>query len=194
MLTLLLRVSTAIDLVNRKIGRACIWLILGSILISSGNAITRKLLDASSNAWLEIQWYLFAAAFLGAAGYTLMVNEHVRIDALSQYFSSRARAWIDVLAFTFLVLPFCGLMVYLGGQFFLNAWESGEVSHNAGGLVRWPVYLCMPVGFALLFLQTISEIIKRAAWLAGRRPEAADNETTQPALRFAWRSAGPDLK
>jgi TRAP-type mannitol/chloroaromatic compound transport system permease small subunit len=191
MLRFLLRFSADIDLVNRKIGRGCIWLILGSILISAGNAWTRKLLDASSNAWLEIQWYLFAAAFLGAAGYTLLVNEHVRIDAVSQYFSTRARAWVDVFAFTLLVLPFCGLMVHLGGELFLNAWASGEMSHNAGGLVRWPVYLCMPIGFALLFLQVISEIIKRVAWLAGRRAEALDSEAKLPPFHFGGRG-GPE--
>ncbi len=184
MLTLLLRFSTTIDVVNRKVGRSCIWLILGAILISAGNALTRKLLDASSNAWLEIQWYLFAAAFLGAAGYTLLVNEHVRIDALSQYLSARARAWVDVLAFGFLVLPFCGLMIYLSGEYFINAWESGEMSQNAGGLVRWPVYLCMPAGFVLLFLQVISEIIKRVGWLAGRRARALDSEASLPPLRY----------
>lgn len=193
MLTFLLRVSAGIDMVNRKIGRSCVWLILSSILISAGNAWTRKLLDASSNAWLEIQWYLFAAAFLCAAGYTLLVNEHVRIDAVSQYFSTRARAWVDVFAFALLVLPFCGLMIYMGGEFFLNAWKSGEMSHNAGGLVRWPVYLCVPVGFILLFFQVVSETIKRVAWLAGRRPDAMDSENSLPPFRFRDRSrqAGP---
>jgi TRAP-type mannitol/chloroaromatic compound transport system permease small subunit len=187
MFTLLLRVSAAIDWLNRKVGRSCIWLILGAVLISAGNALTRKLLDASSNAWLEIQWYLFAGAFLGAAGYTLLVNEHVRIDAVSQYFSRRARAWVDVFAFGFLVLPFCGLMIYLGGAFFLNAWESGEMSQNAGGLVRWPVYACMPVGFILLFLQILSEIVKRVAWLLGRREKSQGSEADLPPLRFGGR-------
>jgi TRAP-type mannitol/chloroaromatic compound transport system permease small subunit len=187
-MTALLRLSALIDLINRKIGRSCVWLILASILISAGNAWTRKLFDASSNAWLEIQWYLFAGAFLGAAGYTLLVNEHVRIDAVSQYFPARVRAWVDFLAFTFLVLPFCGLMLWLGGEFFLNAWQAGEMSPNAGGLVRWPVYLCMPVGFALLLLQTLSEIIKRLAWLQGRRAEPLDSEASLPPFTLARRA------
>jgi TRAP-type mannitol/chloroaromatic compound transport system permease small subunit len=120
-MTALLRLAALIDSVNRRLGRSCVWLVLASIFISAGNAWSRKLFDASSNAWLEIQWYLFAGAFLGAAGYTLLVNEHVRIDAVSQHLSARARAWVDVLAFTFLVLPFCALMTWLGGEFFLNA-------------------------------------------------------------------------
>lgn len=184
MISFLMRLSTGIDALNRMVGRSCIWLILASILISAGNALTRKMFDASSNAWLEIQWYLFAAAFLGAAGYTLLVNEHVRIDALSQHFSARARAWMDLLAFMFLVLPFCGLLIYLGHELFWRAWVSGEMSHNAGGLIRWPVYLAMPVGFVLLFLQVVSEIIKRGAWLAGHRTRSQDSEADLPPLRI----------
>jgi len=184
MIPLLLRLSAGIDAINRMVGRSCIWLILASILISAGNAWTRKLFDASSNAWLEIQWYLFAAAFLGAAGYTLLVNEHVRIDALSQRFSARARAWVDLLAFLVLVLPFCGLLIYLGHELFWRAWVSGEMSHNAGGLIRWPVYLALPVGFVLLFLQVVSEIIKRGAWLAGHRTRSQDSEADLPPLRI----------
>lgn len=183
MIPSLLRLSTAIDTLNRKVGRLCIWLILASILISAANAWMRKLFDASSNAWLEIQWYLYATAFLLAAGYTLLVNEHVRIDAISQHFSERARAWIDLLSFVLLVLPFCGLLIYLGYELFWRAWVSGEMSHNAGGLIRWPAYLALPVGFLLLFLQVVSEVIKRGAWLAGRRAHAYDSEADLPPLR-----------
>jgi TRAP-type mannitol/chloroaromatic compound transport system permease small subunit len=184
MFPVLLRLCAGIDAINRMVGRFCIWLILASILISAGNALMRKMFDASSNAWLEIQWYLYAAAFLCAAGYTLLVNEHVRIDALSQHFSARLRAWIDLVAFIVLVLPFCGLLIYLGYELFWRAWISGEMSHNAGGLIRWPVYLTMPIGFALLFLQVVSETIKRGAWLAGHRAQAHDSEADLPPLRI----------
>ncbi|MDP1953457.1 MAG: TRAP transporter small permease subunit [Polaromonas sp.] len=186
----LLRLSAGIDILNRKIGRGCIWLILASILISAGNAWTRKLFDASSNAWLEIQWYLFAAAFLGAAAYTLLVNEHVRIDAISQYFSERTRAWVDLLAFLLLVLPACLLLIFLGSEFFYQAWESGEMSYNAGGLVRWPVYLCIPVGFSLLALQVLSEAVKRLAFLTGHRSTALSSEADLPPLRFGGKTPG----
>lgn len=190
MVKTLIRLSAGIDILTRKIGRSCIWLILASILISAGNAWTRKLFDASSNAWLEIQWYLFAAAFLGAAAYTLLVNEHVRIDAISQYFSERARAWVDLLAFLLLVLPACLLLVFLGGEFFYQAWESGEMSYNAGGLIRWPVYLCIPVGFSLLALQVLSEAVKRLAFLTGHRSTALSSETDLPPFRFGDKTPG----
>lgn len=190
MMKTLLQLSAGIDILNRKIGRSCIWLILASILISAGNAWTRKLFDASSNAWLEIQWYLFAAAFLGAAAYTLLVNEHVRIDALSQYLSERARAWVDLLAFLLLVLPVCLLLVFLGSEFFYQAWKSGEMSYNAGGLVRWPVYLCIPVGFSLLSLQVLSEAAKRLAYLTGHRDKALSCEADLPPFRFGGNAPG----
>jgi TRAP-type mannitol/chloroaromatic compound transport system permease small subunit len=188
MINTLLQLSASIDWLSRKIGRSCVWLILASIFISAGNAWSRKLFDASSNAWLEIQWYLFAAAFLGAAGYTLLVNEHVRIDALSQHFSERTRAWVDLLAFVLLVIPVCLLMVFLGSGFFYQAWVLGEVSNNAGGLIRWPVYLCIPVGFSLLTLQLISEAIKRLAYLAGHRHKPLSSEADLPPFVFRDKS------
>lgn len=176
----LVKISQGIDVLNRWIGRGTIWLILASVLISAGNAIIRKAFDVSSNAWLEVQWYLFAAAFLGAAGYVLQVDEHVRIDAIAQRFSPRQRAWIDLVALVLFVLPFCALMLDLGGSYFWQAWVSGEASYNAGGLIRWPVALTIPVGFALLALQAISEIIKRIEFLRGRRAQSTTRETDLP--------------
>lgn len=190
MIDILLLLSARIDWLNRKIGRSCVWLILVSTFISAGNAWSRKLFDLSSNAWLEIQWYLFAAAFLGAAAYTLLVNEHVRIDAVSQRFSERTRAWIDILAFVFLVIHVCMLMVFLGSEFFYQAWVSGETSSNAGGLTRWPVFLCIPVGFSLLGLQVGSEIIKRLAYLTGHRGKSLSSETDLPPFVFRRASKG----
>lgn len=176
----LVKLSEAIDLLNRRIGRSTVWLILASVLISAGNAAVRKAFDISSNAWLEVQWYLYAGAFLGAAGYVLLVDEHVRIDALAQRFPKRLRAWVDIIAMVLFVLPLCVLMVDLGGTYFWQAWQTGESSYNAGGLVRWPVYLAIPAGFALLGLQAISEIIKRVAFLRGLRPSATTNEADLP--------------
>ncbi len=176
----LVKISQGIDVLNRWIGRGTIWFILASVLISAGNAVIRKTFDISSNAWLEVQWYLFAAAFLGAAGYVLQVDEHVRIDAVAQRFSARHRAWIDLVALVFFVLPFCALMLDLGGNYFWQAWVSGEASYNAGGLIRWPVALTIPVGFALLALQAISEIIKRIEFLRGRRAQSTTRETDLP--------------
>jgi TRAP-type mannitol/chloroaromatic compound transport system permease small subunit len=177
---LLLTLSRAIDTLNRWVGRATVWCILASVFISAGNAAMRKAFDLSSNAWLEVQWYLYAAAFLLASGYVLMVDEHVRIDAVAQRFSPRLRAWIDIVALVLFVLPFCGLMLDLGGSYFWRAWVSGEVSSNAGGLIRWPVLLCIPLGFGLLGLQSLSELIKRIDFLRGGRKCATTSETDLP--------------
>jgi TRAP-type mannitol/chloroaromatic compound transport system permease small subunit len=187
---LLAALSRAIDALNRRIGRSLVWLILASVLISAGNAVLRKAFNLSSNAWLEAQWYLYAAVFLGASGYVLMVDEHVRIDALAQRFSPRLRAWLDVVALTVFVLPLCGLMVVMGGEFFWRAYELGETSYNAGGLIRWPVYLCIPVGFALLGLQAVSELIKRAQFLRGERERPTTTEADLPPF-LAGREAAP---
>ncbi|MFZ2650107.1 MAG: TRAP transporter small permease subunit [Burkholderiaceae bacterium] len=176
----LLRISLAIDALNRRIGRSMIWCILASVFISAGNATMRKAFDLSSNAWLEVQWYLYGAAFLLASGYVLMVDEHVRIDAVSQRFSPRLRAWIDVVALALFVLPFCVLMLDLGGRHFWQAWLSGETSFNPGGLTRWPIYLCIPVAFGLLGLQAISELIKRSDFLRGGRERATTSEADLP--------------
>ena len=175
-----LMLSRAIDALNRRIGRATVWCILAAVLISAGNATMRKAFDMSSNAWLEVQWYLYAAAFLPAAGYVLMVDEHVRIDAVAQRFSPRLRAWLDVVALLLFVLPFCVLMVDLGGAYFWKAYVSGETSYNAGGLIRWPVYLCIPAGFVLLGLQAVSELVKRIDFLRGGRARPNLTEADLP--------------
>jgi len=167
---MLLRFSGAVDFLNRHLGRLMVWPILASVLISAGNAISRKFFDLSSNAFLEVQWYLFSLAFLGAAGYVLLVNEHVRIDAVSQRLPARLRAWIDIGVLGVFVLP---LTVMLGKMGFDLAWQAyvmGEMSYNAGGLPRWPAYACIPLGMASLGLQAGSEIIRRGAWLRGLVP------------------------
>ncbi|MFM7570264.1 MAG: TRAP transporter small permease subunit [Betaproteobacteria bacterium] len=163
----LLKLSALIDALNERVGSIVIWAVLASVLISAGNAISRKAFDLSSNAWLEIQWYLFAAVFMLAAGYTYLKNEHVRIDVLSGRLSARGRTWIDVLGIVFFLMPWVILMLYLGIPFFHQAFVSGEMSSNAGGLIRWPAYLLIPVGVALLGLQAVSELIKRIGFLAG---------------------------
>jgi TRAP-type mannitol/chloroaromatic compound transport system permease small subunit len=163
----LLKLSHAIDWLNERVGRTILWLVLVAVLISAGNAIVRKLFDTSSNAWLEIQWYLFSAIFLLCAGYTLLRNEHVRIDIFHGHTSLRTQAIIDIFGLVVFLLPAMILIGSLSWPMFVRAYESGEMSQNAGGLIRWPVYLLMPVGFALLSLQGVSELIKRVAFLAG---------------------------
>lgn len=163
----LLAFSRAVDGLNSFVGRHVLWLILGSTVISGVNAVVRKAFNFSSNAYLEVQWYLFAAAFLLAAGYTLLNGEHVRIDVLTSRFSKRTQVWIDVVGFTLFLTPVCVAVLVFGVPFFLQGFRSGEMSSNAGGLIRWPVYLMMPLGFALLLLQGWSELIKRLAFLQG---------------------------
>ncbi len=177
---ILLGLSRSIDTLNRRIGRASAWCILASLLISSVNALLRKAFALTSNVWMELQWYLFAAAFLLAMGYVLMVDEHVRVDALAQRLSARCRAWIDVLALCLFVLPLCVLLVGLGGAYFLRAWHTGEGSFMADGLIIWPVRLFIPLGFGLLGLQAISELIKRLAYLRGERERAGTVEADLP--------------
>jgi len=164
----LLKFSRAIDSLNAFIGKYVIWLILGSTVISGINAAVRKVFNVSSNAYLEIQWYLFAASFLIAAGYTLLRQEHVKIDVVSSRLSKKKQIWIDIIGFTFFLTPICVTILWFGIPFFLQGLRSGEMSNNAGGLIRWPVYLMMPFGFTLLLLQAWSELIKRIAFLQGR--------------------------
>jgi TRAP-type mannitol/chloroaromatic compound transport system permease small subunit len=163
----LLRVSRGIDWLNERVGRAVIWLVLLTVLISAGNAIIRKTFDTSSNAWLEVQWYLFAAIFLLAAGYTLLRNEHVRIDVLLHRLPKRTQIWVDIFGFLVFLLPATLLIMALGWPQFTISFASNEMSSNAGGLIRWPVKLLLPLGFALLALQGVSELIKRVAFLQG---------------------------
>jgi TRAP-type mannitol/chloroaromatic compound transport system permease small subunit len=180
-LNALLGLSRMIDALNDRVGKMVLWLVLASVLISAGNAIVRKAFDMSSNSLLEIQWYLFAAVFLLASGYTLLNNEHVRIDVISSHLSDRKRAWIDVIGFTCFLLPFSVLTVGLSIPYFLQAFHSGEMSSNAGGLIRWPVYLLIPVGFFLLGLQGISELIKRVAFLKGLIDDPTRKKTEKTA-------------
>jgi TRAP-type mannitol/chloroaromatic compound transport system permease small subunit len=163
----LLKFSKAVDWLNSLVGRYVIWLILASTIISAVNAIVRKAFNVSSNAYLEVQWYFFAASFLLAAGYTLLQHEHVRIDVVSSRLSKRGQVWIDIIGFTFFLTPVCIAILYYGIPFFLRGLYSGEVSGNAGGLIRWPVYAMIPAGFILLMLQGWSELIKRFAFLQG---------------------------
>ena len=167
----LLAFSRAVDWVTERLGRLTIWCVLIAVLISAANAAIRYALNTSSNAWLEIQWYLFSAIFLLCAGYTLLLNEHVRIDVISGHLSKRAQAWIDVIGIVFFLLPMAIIIGWLAWPFFLDAFVRDEMSGNAGGLVRWPVKLLIPIGFGLLALQGASELIKRIAFLCGRIPD-----------------------
>jgi TRAP-type mannitol/chloroaromatic compound transport system permease small subunit len=163
----LLALARLIDALTERIGRLVIWLVLVATLISAGNALARYALGESSNAWLEIQWYLFGAMFLLAAGYTLKHNGHVRIDILYNRFGARGQAWIDLVGGLLFLLPMAILLAWLAWPMFLDAWLSHEMSPDAGGLVRWPVKLLLPLGFGLLALQGVAEIIKRVGVLSG---------------------------
>lgn len=170
----LLAVSRAIDALNEGIGRVVLWLVLIVALVSAANAGFRYLLNVSSNAWLELQWYLFAAIFLLCAGYTLLHNEHVRIDVISGRLSHRTRIWIDIFGTVCFLLPMSLYIMWLSWPIFVNAWVSDEMSSNAGGLIRWPARLLVPAGFFLLSLQGVSELIKRIAFLHGLGPDPFD--------------------
>ena len=163
----LLKFSKAVDWLNSLVGKYVIWLILASTVISAVNAIVRKAFNVSSNAYLEVQWYLFAATFLLCAAYTLLNGEHVKIDVVYSHLSKRTQMWVDVFGFTCFLLPFCSAILWFSVPFFIKGYVSGEMSSNAGGLIRWPVYAMIPAGFGLLLLQGLSEIIKRLAFLQG---------------------------
>ena len=170
---LLLALSRLIDAINARIGQAASWLVLVVVLISAGNAVVRKLFNISSNGLLEIQWYLFSAIFLLAAAYTLQKNEHIRIDLLVGKLSERGQAVVDIVGTLLFLMPVCYLLISFGWPMFIDAWNSGEMSSDAGGLVRWPAFLLIPVGFALLMAQGLSELIKRVAFLQGLIPNPA---------------------
>jgi TRAP-type mannitol/chloroaromatic compound transport system permease small subunit len=176
MMKLCLGLSRAIDALNEQIGKLTYWLILAAVLISTGNAIVRYAFNRSSNSWLEIQWYLFSFVFLFCAGYTLLHNQHVRIDILSGMLSAKGRAWIDILGTVFFLLPMAIAIMWLSWPVFMDAYRSDEVSTNAGGLLVWPGRLMLPVGFFLLVLQGLSELIKRVAFLLGMIPDPADKD------------------
>ncbi len=189
----LLKFSRAVDWLNAQIGKYVIWLILASTAISAVNAIVRKLLNTSSNAFLEIQWYLFAASFLLAAAYTLLNGEHVKIDVVTSHLPKRTQIWIDAFGFAFFLTPMCLTILWFSIPFFLNGYRSGEMSSNAGGLIRWPVYAMMPLGFFLLLLQGWSELIKRLAFLKGliedpthkKVEKTAEEELAEDLIRLA---------
>ena len=187
----LLILSRAIDGLNTRIGRGLIWLVLAAVLISAVNAIVRKVFDVSSNAFLETQWYLFSAIFLLCSPYTLLRNEHIRIDVVSGRLSSRAQTWIDVFGTVFFLLPMAIVITYLSWVVFMRSWNINEMSSNAGGLVIWPARLLVPVGFFLLSLQGMSQLIKLVAHLRGQGPDpnekhdpiAAEKELAEAILR-----------
>ena len=172
----LLQFSRLVDALNERVGRATIWLILIVVIISAGNAVSRFAFNLSSNAMLEIQWYLFSAVFLFSAGYVLKRNEHIRIDVVTGRLSERTQNWIDVFGFIVFLLPMALLIAYLSWPVFMNAWNTGEGSPSPGGLIRWPVRILMPIGFALLILQGLAELIKRIAFLTGAGPNSLKKE------------------
>ena len=161
----LLQLSKAIDYVNAQFGVVANWLVLLACLISAGNAASRYLFSESSNGWLEVQWYMFAGMVLLGGPYTLKMNEHVRVDLVYGMVSERTRLWIDIVGGFLFLLPICVILVYFTWPWFVESWQIGEQSSNAGGLIRWPVKLILPLGFALMALQGVSEIIKRIAAL-----------------------------
>jgi TRAP-type mannitol/chloroaromatic compound transport system permease small subunit len=163
----LLALTRGIDRVNAFIGKAVIWLILLAVLVSAGNALSRKLFNLSSNAWLELQWYLFGAAFMGAAAYTLQQNEHIRIDVFYASRSRQTQHWIDLLGHIFFLLPFVVLMAWLLWPYTVQAYNSGQISTNAGGLIIWPARAILLIGFAMLVFQAVAEIIKKIAVMRG---------------------------
>lgn len=166
-MTALLRFSALVDALNEKIGLIASWLVLIACVISAGNAVMRYGFNMSSNAWLEIQWYLFGGMVMLGAAHTLRVNEHVRVDVLYSRYSDRTRLWVDLLGGIFFLLPMAVIIGWLSWPMFINSFHIGETSGNAGGLLRWPVKLLVPLGFLLLTLQGLSEIIKRIAALTG---------------------------
>ena len=175
----LLALSRAIDRLNAFVGKYCIWLIFAATVISAANAVVRKIFNYSSNAFLEVQWYLYAWSFLIAAGYTLLQREHVRIDVLNSRLSKRTQVWIDIFGFLFMLTPVCILVLWLGVPMLISKYQSGEISGNPGGLIRWPVWVALPVGFALLMLQGWSELIKRIAFLRGQGPDPMGRLSSQ---------------
>ena len=170
----LLAFSRTVDRANEAIGKATTWLILVVVVISAGNAVVRYAFDWSSNGLLEIQWYLFSAVFLLCVAYVLNRNEHIRIDVIAGRTSARTQNWIDVFGIVVFLLPMVIITMSLSWPVFMNAWHTGETSANPGGLIRWPVRLLMPVGFFLLLLQGLSELVKRIAFLTGRGPNPLD--------------------
>lgn len=174
----LLRLSRLIDWINERVGRSVMWLVLIAVVISAGNALVRKLFNTSSNALLEIQWYLFATIFMLAAGYTFLRNEHVRIDILTSRLSPRGQNIVDVIGIVFFLLPMAVLILWLSWPIVMTSLASGEMSQNSGGLIRWPVKMMLPLGLGLLVLQAFSELVKRIAFLAGHGPDPLQKKSS----------------
>lgn len=177
----LLQLSRLIDRFSEFIGRWVSWLVLFAVLISAVNAVSRKAFSVSSNAFLEVQWYLFAGVFLLASGYTMLRQEHVKIDVLSGRFSKRTQIWIDIIGLACFVLPFVVYIIKLAMPLVINAYVTNEMSQNAGGLIRWPVFALLPLGLVLLGIQAISELIKRFAFLQGMIPDPTKKAGTKTA-------------
>jgi len=175
-LNALLSLSRAIDKLNERIGLTVSWLVLAAVLISAANAVVRKAFNVSSNSFLEIQWYLFSVVFLFCAGYTLLRNQHVRIDVIAGRLSPQAQAWIDILGTIFFLMPMALTIMWLSWPVFVQAYQRHEVSTNAGGLLIWPARLLVPIGFFLLVIQGLSELIKRVAFLKGLIPDPAQKQ------------------
>jgi TRAP-type mannitol/chloroaromatic compound transport system permease small subunit len=163
----LLRIARGIDAMNAGFGRVAVWLVLAACVVSAGNAVSRYALDLSSNAWLELQWYMFAALVMLGAPFVLKENGHVRVDILYGHVQTRTRVWIDLLGLVFFLLPVMTAVMVMSWPFFVESYTGGEISGNAGGLLRWPVKLVIPVGFGLMVLQGLAEIVKRIAFLRG---------------------------
>ena len=186
----LLTFSRGVDWTTERIGRSVYWLLLAAVLVSSINAIVRYAFDISSNAYLEAQWYLFAAVFMLGAGYVFLHDQHVRIDAMSGRFSRRTQVWIDVVGIVLFLLPLCVFIIRASMPSVMSAFQTQEVSANPGGLLRWPLYALVPVGFGLLGLQSLSELFKRIAFLTGHapdphaKPEKTDEELLLEELRL----------
>jgi TRAP-type mannitol/chloroaromatic compound transport system permease small subunit len=173
---LLLKLSHGVDWINAQVGRYIYWLVLVAVLVSSGNAMIRKAFDMSSNAWLELQWYLNGAVFLLCAGYTHLKNEHIKIDVFYGRFTRRTQILIDIFGTLLFLLPMCVVIMKLSWPRFVDSYISAEMSTNAGGLIVWPAKLLIPAGFALLFLQGLSELVKRIAFLQGLIPDPVENK------------------
>ena len=176
----LLRLSRGMDAISEWVGRILIWALFATVIVSATNAVIRKVFSIGSNAWLELQWYLFAAGFLLGAGYTFLHNAHVRIDFISGRLSARTRNIIDIVGIVAFLTPLAWILLQLSWPLFVNAWQSGEMSQNAGGLIRWPVLALLPLGMVLLLGQAASELVKRVAFLKGLIPDPlAHPETPQ---------------
>jgi TRAP-type mannitol/chloroaromatic compound transport system permease small subunit len=177
----LLALSRAIDVLSERVGRLVTWLVLAAVLVSSLNAVVRKAFDMSSNAFLEMQWYMFSAVFLLCAAWTLLRNEHIRIDVIAGRFSKRTQTGIDIFGTLFFLLPMVLLVLYESVPWAWRAMQSGEVSPSAGGLILWPAKILVPIGFVLLLLQGISELIKRIAFLKGLGPDPTERVVAKTA-------------